>query len=134
MTRGEWKAWAMSLKPGDRAIVNGWYSLEIATVKKVTPSGRVNTDKGVFYQDNWSDYYKGYGKTHGDLVPATPELIAEAEKQEREEQERRRRESVVREAKSLAYQLRYGEIDMPYELAEEMIALVKKYTGGKENA
>lgn len=134
MTRDEWKAWAMSLKPGDKAIVKGWHSLEIATVKKVTPSGRVNTSKGVFYQDNCWDHYKGYGKTRGDLVPATPELIAEAEKQEREEQERQRRESVVREAKSLAYQLRYGEIDMPYDLAEEMIALVKKYTGGKENA
>lgn len=134
MKREEWKSWAMSLKPGDRAIVKGWHSLEIATVKMVTHSGRVNTDKGIFYQDKWFDHYKGYGKTRGDLVPATPKLIAEAEKQEREEQERRRRESVVREAKSLAYQLRYGEIDMPYELAKEMIALVKKYTGGKENA
>lgn len=134
MTRDEWKAWAMSLKPGDKVIVKSWHSLKIATVKKVTPTGRVKTDKGDFYQKDSLDYYTGYGKTYGNLVPATPELIAEAEAKEREEQERRRKESVIREAKSLAYQLRYGEIDMPYELAEEMIALVKKYTGGKENA
>lgn len=133
MTREEWKAWAMSLKPGDKVIVKGWHSLEIAIVKKVTPTGRVKTDKGDFFQKDWLDYYTGYGKTYGDLVPATPELIAEAEKQEREEQERRRKESVIREAKSLAYQLRYGEIDMPYEMAEELIALVEKYRGGNDS-
>lgn len=129
MTREEWKAWAMSLKPGDRVIAKGWYSLEIATVQKVTPSGRVNTDKGVFAQKGWLDHYTGYGDTSGDLVPATPELIAEAEKQEREEQERRRRESVIRNAKDLAYKLKYSEIDIPYQMAEELIALVKKYKG-----
>lgn len=133
MTREEWKAWAMSLKPGDRVIVTGWHSLEIATVKKVTPSGRVNTDKGVFAQKEWLDYYTGYGKTYGDLAPATPELIAEAEKQERGEQERRRRESVIREAKNLADKLRCGEIGMPYQMAEELVALVKKYRGAEKN-
>lgn len=129
MTREEWKAWAMSLKPGDKVIVKGWHSLEIATVQKVTPSGRVNTDKGVFSQKEWLDYYTGYGKTYGDLAPAIPELIAEAEKQERKEQERRRRESVIREAKNLADKLRCGEIDMPYQMAEELVALVEKYKG-----
>ena len=129
MTREEWKAWAMSLEPGDRVIVKRWCSLEVATVKKVTPSGRVNTDKGVFYQNNWSDYYKGYGKTRGDLVPATPELIAEAEKQKWEEIEKRHRESVIRKAKGLAYKLQYGEIDMPYDMAEELIALGEKHNG-----
>lgn len=122
LNREEWKAWAMSLKPGDKVIVKGWNS-------KVTPTGRVKTDKGEFYQKDWFDYYTGYGKTYGDLVPATPELIAAAEAQERTEQEWRRKESVIREAKSLAYQLRYGEIDMPYEMAEELIALVEKYKG-----
>lgn len=129
MTREEWKVWAMSLKPGDRVIVKGWHSLEIATVKKVKPTGRVKTDKGDFAQKEWLDYYTGYGKTYGDLVPATPELIAEAEKQKWEEIEAKHRESVIREAKSLAYKLRYGEIDMPYEMAEELIALVEKYKG-----
>lgn len=134
MTRDEWKAWAMSLKPGDKVIVKYWNSLKIATVKKVTPSGRLNTDLGIFAQREWLDYYTGYGKTRGALTPATPDLIAEVEKQEREEQERRRKEAVVREAKGLAYQIWYGEVAVPYQMAKELIALVKKYTGGKENA
>lgn len=134
MTREEWKAWGMSLKPGDKVIVKYWNGLKIATVKKVTPSGRLNTDLGIFAQREWLDYYTGYGKTRGDLVPATPELIAEAEKQKWKEIERRHRESVIRKAKGLADKLRYGEIDMPYDMAKELIALVKKYTGGKENA
>lgn len=133
MTREEWKAWAMSLKPGDKAIVKGWHSLEIATVRRITPTGRVNTDKGVFAQREWLDYYTGYGETSGELVPATPELIAEAERQEQVEQERRRRESVIRKAKNLADKLRCGEINMPYEMAEELIALVKKYKGDKQD-
>lgn len=85
MTREEWKAWAMSLKTGDRVIVKYWNSLQIATVEKVTPTGRIKTDLGVFYQDNCTDSYTGYGKTYGDLAPATPDLIAEAEKQEKED-------------------------------------------------
>lgn len=133
MTREEWKSWAMSLKPGDKVIVKGWHSFEIATVRRITPTGRVNTDKGVFTQREWIDYYTGYGETSGELVPATSELIAEAERQEQEERERQRRESVIREAKGLAYKLRYGEIDMPYEMAEELIALVKKNKGDKQD-
>lgn len=76
MTRAEWKAWAMSLKPGDKVIVKGWHSLEIATVRRITPTGRVNTDKGVFAQREWLDYYTGYGETSGELVPATNSMYA----------------------------------------------------------
>lgn len=36
MKREEWKAWAMSLKPGEKVIAKGWYSLENVTMKKVT--------------------------------------------------------------------------------------------------
>lgn len=83
MTGEEWKAWAMSLKPGDKAIVKYWRGVDIAIVQKVTPSGRVNTSKGVFALNKYGDWYEGYGKTSGYLFPATPELIAEAERQAR---------------------------------------------------
>lgn len=127
MTREEWKSWAMSLKPGDIVIVKGWKSVKVATVKKVTPTGRVNTDNGVFYQDNWFDHYKGYGKTYGDLVPYTPELIAEAEKQKREEEETRRKSQTIRAAKNIAYKLCYGEITMKYDLAVQLLELIEKH-------
>ena len=133
MTREEWKAWAMSLKPGDRVVVKHWNGLDIATVVKITPSGRINTDQGVFYQDNCFDHYQGYGKTCGDLVPVTPDLIAEAERQKWEEIEAKHRKSVIQEAWWIVQKLNCGEIDMPYDMAEELIALVKKYTGGNEN-
>lgn len=129
MTGEEWKTWAMSLKPGDKAIVKYWRSVDIAIVQKVTPSGRVNTNKGVFALNKWGDWYEGYGKTSGYLYPATPELIAEAERQEREREEEHRRNAVLRKAIDTAYKLRYGEIHMTYDLAVELIALVEKHTG-----
>ena len=78
MNREEWKAWAMALKPGDRVILKVWAEVKVAIVKNVTPSGRVNTNQGVFYQDSCWEHYRGYGKTNGTIEPATPELIAEA--------------------------------------------------------
>lgn len=132
MTREEWKAWAMSLKPGDKVIVKVGYTLEIANVESITENGKIKTNLGDFALGLFG-MYTGCGKTYGCLYPANQELIAEAERQEREEQERRRKASVISEAKSLAYMLRYGEIDMPYEMAEELIALVKKYKGDKQN-
>lgn len=125
----ELKAWAMSLKPGDKAIVKYWRGVDIAIVQKVTPSGRVNTNKGVFALSKWGDWYEGYGKTSGYLYPATPELIAEAERQEREREEEYRRNAVLRKAIDTAYKLRYGEIRMTYDLAVDLIALVEKHAG-----
>lgn len=127
MTREEWKEWAMSLKPGDKVIVKNWNSIKIAVVEKVTASGRVNTNKGVFYQDSCWDHYKGYGKTNGNLVPATEELIAEAEKFKREREEEYKKERTINAAKVVAYKLRYGEIEMTYKMAVELLELVEKH-------
>lgn len=128
MTREEWKSWAMSLKTGDIVIVKGWHSVEVATVKKVTPTGRINTDKGVFAQTEYYDCYRGYGKTRGDeLVPATQELIEQAEKQKREEEEARRKSQTIRAARNIAYKLCYGEITMKYDLAVQLLELVEKH-------
>ena len=126
MNREEWKAWAMALKPGDRVILKVWAEVKVAIVKNVTPSGRVNTNQGVFYQDSCWEHYRGYGKTNGTIEPATPELIAEAEKQKLERQERQRKASVIREAEQFARRLTCG-YRISYEMAEELIALAKKY-------
>lgn len=127
MTREEWKRWAMSLKPGDKVIVEDWDMIKVAVVEKVTASGRVNTNKGVFYQDTCWEHYKGYGKTRGNLVPATEELIEKAEKSAKERAEQYRKSRTIESAKDLAYKLRYGEIEMTYELAVDLIDLVSKH-------
>lgn len=96
--------------------------------KKITPTGRVNTDKGVFAQTEYFDCYRGYGKNRGcELVPATKELIEEVEKQRKEEEEKRREEKTIVAAKRVAYKLSYGEITMNCEMAVELLELVHKY-------
>lgn len=129
-TREEWREWALSLKPGDK-VINADYSwnnkIRVEFVEKITKSGMVRTNKGVYAQTKYWDNYKGRGETRGSIKPATLELIQQAEFQAQEEEKEKMVKRTIAEAKVLCYNLRYGFTQMPYEMAVELLELVKKY-------
>lgn len=99
-----------------------------AAVKKVTPSGRVNTDKGVFYQSNIG-WYEGYGTTRGYLLKATPELLEKAEKFEREEAERKRKQEAINKAQKFVWELYAMSRNMDYATAEKLLRVKEELEG-----
>lgn len=124
MTREEALAWAKSLKPGDVVIHKGWNICIPLTVKKVTPTGIVKTnDDKSFAQTSYFDGIIGRGRTYGEIVPATPELLAEAERQKRERDEHERRiRTINRAVVKLGHMPR-----MTYEFAVDFLELCEKH-------
>lgn len=129
-TREEWREWALSLKPGDK-VINADYSwrekVRVETVEKITPSGMVRTNIGMYAQTKYWEKYRERGKTRGFIQPATPELIQEAERQAVERERRKEMNDTIVTARSKCYNLCYGRTEMPYEMAVELLELVKKY-------
>lgn len=130
MRREELKAWAESLKPGDKVVQTEFWDerpVDILTVERLTKTGRVVTNKGTYHMTSeWSRSYRGYGSAKGTIIPATAENMEEAKKYKKEEDEKRKIARTISEAKSIAYNLRYGGIDMTYSLAKELIELVRR--------
>lgn len=124
MTREEALAWAKSLKPGDVVTHKYWNICLPLTVKKVTTTGIVKTnDDKSFAQTPCFDGIIGRGRTSGEIVPATPELLAEAERQKRERDEHESRVRVINKATIKI-------IHMPrptYEFAADLLELCEKH-------
>lgn len=124
MTREETLSWAKSLKPGNVVIHKGWDELFALTVKNVTPTGIVKTNDGKsFAQTSFSDRLLGRGRTGGEIVPATEELLAEAEKQRLVREENRLKADTVQKA---WYKIR-SISHIPYEFAVDFMALCEKH-------
>lgn len=130
MEREELRAWAENLKPGDKVVKTRYWDetpVEVLTVERLTKTGRVVTNKGTYHMTGeWASCYKGYGSAEGTIIPATPENITAAEKYAKEEAERKRIARTISEAKTIAYSLRYGGIEMTYSLAQKLIELVRQ--------
>lgn len=127
MTREELREWVAALKPGDVVIHKRWYNhLSKLTVTKVTPSGIVRTEGGVSFKlSDYSDNVYRRGNYDGEIVPATAELLEEAEQQilEREAKVQRERKVCAAVHKmSLA-----NTENVPYEFAVEFLELCDKY-------
>lgn len=127
MTRAEMHEWALSLKPGDTVIwQGGGFHGEVSalTIRKVTPSGIVRTDKGDFKQNSYSDAIAGRGDTWGEIVPVTPELLARAKAEDEKRAEGRRVRAVIAQARDKIYDLSYGRIELTYDLAVKLLDLL----------
>lgn len=124
MTREETLAWAKSLKPGDTVIHSACRSFFALTVEKVTPTGIVKTNEGKsFAQNTWFDGIVGRGRTGGEIVPATEELLAEAEKQRLAREENRRKAETAQKA---WYKMRRIS-HISYEFATDFLDLCEKH-------
>lgn len=111
MNRQEWKDWAMSLKPGDKVIVQQWYCPELAIVKKVTPKGWIVTEKhGTYSQTESCEYFKERGGNYY-MLPWTEEKGQEA---------------TVTSARKIAFKWASYETNVDFELAKKIIELDKQ--------
>lgn len=127
MTREELREWVAALKPGDVVIHKRWYNyLSKLTVTKVTPSGIVRTDGGASFKlSDYLDNVYERGKYDSEIVPATAELLKEAEQQILEREAKVQRERKVRSAvhtMSLA-----NTENVPYEFAVDFLELCDKH-------
>lgn len=131
MTREETRAWALSLKPGDKVVKTKYWDktpVDVLTVEKITKSGMVATNKGTYHMTSeWESDYKGRGNADGNIIPATPENIQMAEDYHREEEENKKKRSVIGKALEAAYDLRYGKREMTYEIAVELLELLERH-------
>lgn len=129
MTREEWKEWALSLKPGDTVVIERWGPTYMrATVQKITPTGRVNTDKGVFYQSSLG-WYEGYGTNRGYLLKPTPELLEKAKLCEAEEMEQRRKKEAINKAVKFVSDLNTNRWNIGYDKAKKILKLQEELEG-----
>lgn len=124
MTREEALAWAKSLKTGDTVIQKMCGNYRALTVEKVTPTGiaKTNGDKS-FAQNSWFDGIVGRGRTSGDIVPATEELLSEAEKQRLEREVERRKAETTQKT---WYKIRLIS-HISYEFAVDFLDLCEKH-------
>lgn len=123
MNREEWAAWAKSLKPGDNVIVKSNMLVLVDVVKRVTPSGWVVTLRnGTYSMSKLFDYYTERGG-YKDIVPYTAELAEEAKRQKEKMERQQKIDSTIRYAKSIAYDWRYGNRNVDYDLACKILAL-----------
>lgn len=135
-TAEKMKAWADSLKPGDKVVIKLFGQrgcIDVATVKYFTPTGRVVTDKGTYFQSKYSGNYKGYGEAIGCIVPATPESIAEAERNKAKEEQDKKDREAIRTAGTIAWKIWRDEINLSADMARELIALHKKWEAEKHD-
>lgn len=119
------KEWVKSLKPGDIVIRQFISSVTVQTVKKITPSGIIRTDGGSYKLGPLDSCVSSYGKSLGHLRPATPKLLAEAERQKAEKQETEQRRIIINKAKGEATKLSIGTREMTYELAVALLKLLE---------
>ncbi len=116
----------MSLYPGDKVIVGTFTRLIPETVKKVTSAGWVVTsNSGAYGQTKWSDRYTQRGG-YNEIFPFTEELWGKAIEQEKEREQKAKIARTITKAKMVAYNWRYGENAVDYELAKKILALAGK--------
>lgn len=127
MTREELREWVANLKPGDVVIHKRWYNdLSKLAVKKVTPSGIVRTEGGASFKlSDYSDKVYKLGNRDSEIVPATAELLEEAEQQILEREAAIERERKVRATVYMMHSANTEKI--PYEFAVEFLELCDKY-------
>lgn len=127
MTREELREWVAALKPGDVVIHKTWNNhLSELIVTKVTPSGIVRTEGGASFKlSDYSDIVYERGNRINEIVPATAELLEEAEHQILEREAAIKRGRKVRAA---VYMMRGANTEkIPYEFAVEFLELCDKY-------
>lgn len=133
MKKEELRAWAESLKPGDKVVKTLFWNdtpVDVLTVERLTKTGRVVTNQGTYHMTGeWASCYKGYGSAEGSIIPATPENISVAEEYKMMEQERIHKQNVIQKAENIVYNLFYN--GMSYEIALKIIALTKEATHEK---
>ena len=109
MNRQEWKAWAQTLNPGDKVILDRWGELTVAVVEKVTNCGWIRTNKGVFSQRSYGEWFYERGG-YATIVPTTPEALKEAEEWDEIKRIKKKNEETIRKAKGIMYDLARSEI------------------------
>lgn len=123
MNREEWAAWAKSLKPGDKVIVRHWENVYIDKVAKVTPAGWVITENfGTYSQTKCFDGYQERGGLKN-IEPFTDALEKEANRQEAQRLKYEKEQRAINKAKMVAYDWRYGNRNVDYDLACKILAL-----------
>lgn len=129
-THEEMKNWASKLRPEDKVVLKLFGPrgcIDVLTVKKLTPTGRVVTDKGTYGFSKYSGYYKGYGEAIGVIVPATSESIAEAEHNKVKEERERKDCEDIRTACTIGWKIWREEVHLTPIMARELIDLYKKW-------
>ena len=119
-------AWVASLIPGDKVLYIGFAGKyeDILEVQKVTPSGIVRTNKGSFKRPEWSASAIGYGRDTGYIVPATDDGIQQATEYINAKIAERMKNETIRSAKTLCYSVYAGAINISYDDAAKIIALL----------
>lgn len=127
MTRDEANAWVASLKPGDVVIQKRWiHDLYILHVKKITPTWIVRTDEGESFKvSEWSELVRGYGKSDGEIVPATDELVASAQEQQKARDMARMEHKTVMNAFYTMCSFRMDQIS--FDFAKEFLELCQRH-------
>lgn len=119
----EWAAWANSLKPGDKVIVEAWGTIVVDAVRRVTPSGWVVTENyGTYSQSKYADKYSQRGGYYG-IVPITEELEKRALEEMAEREKKRKIERAIRAAKSVTYEWSCGKREIDFNLAIKILEL-----------
>lgn len=124
-SREQWKDWAINLKAGEHVVIKSFGVVVPAVVQRITPGGKVRTNKGLFAQLKYCDWYRGVG-TSGFLEPATPEMWAQAVQDEEKRAEAKKQYDRIQKAKSIAYRLCYGPLEINQELAQILIEYAEK--------
>ena len=135
MTKKESLEWMKSLKPGDTVIYKDLNRRIIsATVEKVTPSGIVRTNRGSFKEStwSWSGNIGGYGKTVGEIIPLTEELLAEAVRQRAEEAVMQKKRDTIRKAQNIIFELYNNRFKLDYAEAVKVIRALEGIEQTKE--
>lgn len=84
MTHEEAAAWVSSLKPGDVVARRYCGDMSLVIIKKVTPTGIVQTNEGYSFKlSSYCGHVFSYGSHYynGEIVPATDELLSIIDKQ-----------------------------------------------------
>lgn len=122
--KNEVKDFVFGCKPGDKVVVD-FVRLTLATVKKITPSGWLVTDKGTFCLNKYAPIYLKRGGCGKLVFPCTIEQYKEAEENDRKELECKRKERAVYEARTIMNNLSYGD-KVTYAFAQKFLEFYAK--------
>lgn len=132
----EMKEWAGKLKPGDKVVLEllgPRGCIDVLEVERITPTGRIVTNKGTYGQSKYSGYYKGYGEAIGVIVPAINENVLKAERNKAKEEKEMKDREAVRTAGTIAWKIWREDIKLTPDMAMELISLWKKWEGNGDD-
>ena len=84
----------------------------------------MRTNKGSFKRPEWSASVIGYGRDTGYIVPATDDGIQQATEYINAKIAERMKNETIRSAKTLCYSVYAGAINISYDDAAKIIALL----------